>query len=114
MNIKKYSDENVGVFCAILFTFMSAACAVAVTARAATAARPVMLTAMHYIQSANHHGDNAYYKYYIYEFHNITIPISLTISATIQATTHCHTTTPTAHLEPSSLLTDAMAATQGV
>lgn len=35
-------------------------------------------------------------------------------SAAIQAMAHCPTTTPTAHLPPSSRLTEAMAATQGV
>jgi|GEM_PF-5297572 len=35
-------------------------------------------------------------------------------SVTTQATAHCHATTPTAHLRPSSRRMDAMAATQGV
>ena len=35
------------------------------------------------------------------------------MNATTQAITHCHKATPIAHLPPSSLLTDAIAATQG-
>ena len=43
-----------------------------------------------------------------------SIPISRTASAAIQATAHCQSTTPTAQREPSSRLTAATAATQGV
>lgn len=38
----------------------------------------------------------------------------ITTNATAHAITHCPITTPTAHLPPSSLLTDAIAATHGV
>ena len=41
-------------------------------------------------------------------------PITLTSSAAIHAKTHCHKTTQTAHFVPSSRLTAAIAATQGV
>ena len=41
-------------------------------------------------------------------------PISRTIRAASQATTHCQTTTQAAHFRPSSRLTEATAATQGV
>ena len=40
-------------------------------------------------------------------------PIKWTMNATTQAITHCHKATPIAHLLPSSLFTDAIAATQG-
>ena len=46
--------------------------------------------------------------------HLTNIPISRTASAAIQATAHCHSTTPAAHLGPSSRRMEAMAATQGV
>ena len=42
------------------------------------------------------------------------VPIRRTTSAASQAMTHWPTTTPTAHLSPSSRLMAAMAATQGV
>lgn len=42
------------------------------------------------------------------------IPINLASSAHTHAITHCPTTTPIAHFPPSSLLTEATAATQGV
>ena len=41
-------------------------------------------------------------------------PTTRTISAAIQAMPHCHSTTPTAQRRPSSRLTEATAATQGV
>lgn len=49
----------------------------------------------------------------------ITIPLhrqssACTRNAASQATAHCHTTTPTAHLAPISRLMEAIAATQGV
>ena len=44
----------------------------------------------------------------------IRFPISRTRSAAAQAMTHCHSTTPTAHLAPISLRIEATAATQGV
>ena len=40
--------------------------------------------------------------------------INLTRNAAIHATAHCSTTIPNAHLEPSSLLNEETAATQGV
>ena len=42
------------------------------------------------------------------------IQMKCAINAMIHATTHCQKTTPTAHLDPSSRLIDAIAATQGV
>ena len=39
--------------------------------------------------------------------------MNLTINAAIHAIIHCHNARPTAHLVPSSRLTDAMAATHG-
>ena len=47
-------------------------------------------------------------------FYPISIPIILTRNAAIHAIAHCHTTTSTAHLCPSSLLIEDMAATHGV
>ena len=44
----------------------------------------------------------------------ITPPTTCTINAATHAIAHCQTTTPTAHLPPSSLFTEAIAATQGV
>ena len=52
-------------------------------------------------------GYHSYYFIYI-------IPISTTTKDANQASAHCHTTTPTAHLLPSSLRIAATAATQGV
>ena len=43
-----------------------------------------------------------------------TLPTRYTTNAATQAITHCPITTPTAHLLPSSLLMDAIAATHGV
>ena len=43
-----------------------------------------------------------------------TLPTRYTTNAATQAITHCPITTPTAHLLPSSLLMDAIAATNGV
>ncbi len=41
-------------------------------------------------------------------------PTTCTINAATHAMAHCQITTPTAHLPPSSLFTEAIAATQGV
>ena len=47
-------------------------------------------------------------------FHHRSIPIPCTKKAATHATRHCQSTTAMAHFPPSSLRTEAMAATQGV
>lgn len=48
------------------------------------------------------------------KIHNTPPRMRRTSRVTTQAMAHCHRTTPTAHLLPSSRRTAAMAATQGV
>ena len=48
------------------------------------------------------------------QFTPINISTALTMSAAIHATPHCHITSANAHFFPSSRLTAAIAATQGV
>lgn len=62
--------------------------------------------------------DSYYYdKYYIYRVHHVTpasMQTALTRSVTAHASAHCHSTRQTAHFVPSSRLTEATAAIQGV